>query len=263
VESATANLIGLFANMTVLRNDLSGDPSLRTILTRGRERVLDAFAHQELPIERLVEALNPPRSLSRNPLFQSMIHFRSEDWALIPRDLTGTGDTTVVPLQMYFEISLLDLDVGVNVTPAGALDVRVVANAELYEAPTVALIADALNAAFDAFATTPDAAVSTVELLRTADLEKLLAPPTPGAAAPSEPGVGGSVETERVLIALLEELLEITASTATTTSSLWAATASFPSNGRPRLARRTGFHPGDGVRAHDDRRAGGRGRRRR
>jgi len=139
-----------------------------------------------------------------------MIHFRSEDWALIPRDLTGTGDTTVVPLQMYFEISLLDLDVGVNVTPAGALDVRVVANAELYEAPTVALIADALNAAFDAFATTPDAAVSTVELLRTADLEKLLAPPTPGAAAPSQPGVGGSVETERVLIALLEELLEIT-----------------------------------------------------
>ncbi|MGB9223801.1 amino acid adenylation domain-containing protein, partial [Mycobacterium sp.] len=209
VEPATANLIGFFANMTVLRNDISGDPSPRTVLTRSRDLVLDAFAHQELPIERLVEALNPPRRLSRNPLFQSLIHFRGGDWALVPRDLTATGDTTVVPLQMDFEISLLDLDVGMNVTPGGALDVRVVANAELYQPPTVALIATALDAVFDAFASTPDAAVSTLQLLPPADLAKLLAPPTPRAATPAHPVAGGSVETERVLIALLEELLEI------------------------------------------------------
>ncbi|MGB9305734.1 MAG: amino acid adenylation domain-containing protein [Mycobacterium sp.] len=210
VEPATANLIGLFANMTVLRNDISGDPSPRAVLIRSRDLVLDAFAHQELPIERLVEALNPPRALSRNPLFQSMIHFRGEDWALVPRDLTESGDTKVVPLQMDFEISLLDLDVAMNVTPDGALDVRVVANAELYEPPTVALIATALNAVFDAFASAPDVAVSTLQLLPPADLAKLLAPPTPRAAAPAHPVAGGSVETERVLIALLEELLEIT-----------------------------------------------------
>ncbi|BBX97158.1 non-ribosomal peptide synthetase [Mycobacterium lacus] len=210
VESRTASLIGLFANMVVLRNDLSGDPSPRTMLARSRDTVLDAFAHQELPIERLVEALNPARSLSRNPLFQSMIHFRGADRALTPRDLTGTGETTVVVLSLDFEVSLVDLDVGMTVTADGELDVRVVGNADLYEEATVALIADALNAALDAFATTPDRPVSTLELLPAADLEKLLAGPAPPVAAPPEPITGGSVETERVLIALLEELLDIT-----------------------------------------------------
>jgi mycobactin peptide synthetase MbtE len=210
VDSSTANLIGLFANVVVLRNDLTGDPTLRSTVTRSRNAVLDAFAHQELPIARLVEALNPPRSRSRNPLFQNMIHFGGEDWALVPRDLTGTGESTVVPFRMDFDVSLLDLDLGMNVTPDGGLDVRVVANADLYEPATIALIADALNAALDAFATTPDAAVSTLELLPAAALEQLLAPPTPKVVEPSQPVTRGAAETERVLIGLLEELLDIT-----------------------------------------------------
>jgi mycobactin peptide synthetase MbtE len=183
------------------------------MVARSRDVVLDAFAHQELPIERLVEELNPPRSRSRNPLYQSMIHFRGEDWALVPRDLTGKGDTTVVPLPIDFEVSLLDLDVGVNVTPDGELDVRIVANADLYEPQTAALIAEALNAAFDAFATTPEAAVSTVQLLPAADMDGLLAPPTPHSGAPSQPITEATEtfgETLRLLITLLEELLDIT-----------------------------------------------------
>ncbi len=211
VDPATESLIGLFANTVVLRNDLTGAPSLRAMVARSRDVVLDAFAHQELPIERLVEAINPPRSRSRNPLYQSMIHFRGEDWALVPRDLAGTGDTgdtKVVVLPIDFEVSLLDLDVGMNVTPDGELDVRIVANADLYEPRTAELIADALDASFDAFATTPDAAVSTVELLPAADMDTLLAPPT--AAAPSQPIADASAETLRALIALLEELLDIT-----------------------------------------------------
>ena len=211
VDLTTANLAGPCANVVVLRTDLSGDPTLRTTIARSRDTVLDALAHQQVPIERLVEALNPPRSPSRNhPLFQNSIHFRGEDWALLTRDLTETGETTVSPLPMDFEISLLDLNVGVNVTPDGELDVRVVANADLYGPRTVGLIAEALNAAFDAFATTPDSSVSTLELLAAADLELLLAPPTPTDAQPSRPVTGGSVETERALIVLLEELLDIT-----------------------------------------------------
>ena len=211
VDLATANLIGPCANVVVLRTDLSDDPSPRTAVARSRDTVLNALAHQELPIERLVEALNPPRSPSRNhPLFQNSIHFRGEDWALLPRDLTPDGETTVSPLPMDFEISLLDLNVGMNVTPDGALDVRVVANADLYEPRTVGLIAAALDAAFDAFATTPDSPVSTLELLPAADLEALFAPPTPIDVPRSQPFTGGSAETERALIALLEELLDIT-----------------------------------------------------
>ncbi|BBX72923.1 putative peptide synthetase MbtE [Mycobacterium shinjukuense] len=211
VDVTTAELTGPCANVVVLRTDLSGDPSLRAILARSREVVLDALAHQELPIERLVEAINPPRSPSRNhPLFQTSIHFRGEDWALLPRDLTGTGETTVAPVPMDFEISLLDLNVALNVTPDADLDVRVVGNADLYQPQTVALIADALDAALDAFATTPDSAVSTLELLSAADLHRLRTAPTPAEPQWSRPRIGGSVETEQALIGLLEELLEIT-----------------------------------------------------
>jgi mycobactin peptide synthetase MbtE len=211
VGSTTASVIGPLANVVVLRTDLSGEPSLRTTIARSRDAVLDVVAHQELPIERLVEALNPPRSRSRNhPLFQNSIHFRGEDWAPVPRELTRSGETTVVPVPVEFEISLLDLDVELNVTADGALDVRVVANADLYEPATVAFIADALSAALDAFVSTPDAAVSTLELLPAAALEQLLAPPTPKVVERPQPVLRGSAETELSLIALLEELLEIT-----------------------------------------------------
>lgn len=210
VDAAAADLVGLFANMVVLRNDLSGDPSLRAVLAGSRDVVLEAFAHQELPIERLVEALNPPRSRSRNPLFQTMLNFRGEDWALIPRDVTG--ETTVVPLPIDLEVPFLDLNLGLYVTPDKALDVSVVANADLYDPSTARLIADALRSTLDAFALTPDCAVSALHVLPTADLRRLLAPPAPAAAPqPMPPPVPrGSADTEQALIALLEELLEIT-----------------------------------------------------
>ncbi|MGV7673716.1 non-ribosomal peptide synthetase [Mycobacterium persicum] len=210
IDRAAEHLTGPCANVVVLRSDFSDDPSLRDILIRSRRTVLGALAHQELPIERLVEAINPPRSPSRNhPLFQHSIHFRGADWALLPRDLTGDRATTVVALSMDFEVSLLDLNVGLDVTPDGGLAVRVVANADLYEPASVQLIADALDATLETFAGAPDAAVSGVHLLPAADLDKLLAPPTAVEPQPCRSVTGGSAETERVLIALLEELLEI------------------------------------------------------
>ncbi|QLL05817.1 non-ribosomal peptide synthetase [Mycobacterium vicinigordonae] len=210
VDLATTNMVGPCANVMVLRNDLSGDPSLRDIVSRSRGAVLDALAHQELPIERLVEALNPPRSPSRNhPLFQNSIHFRGEDWALLPRELTRDGATTVVPVPMDFEISLLDLNVSLDVTPDAELSVRVVANADLYEPQTVSSIGAAFDTALEFLATEPDRPLSQVRLLPPEAMERLLAPATPAMVKRSELGEG-SAETERTLIALLEELLDIT-----------------------------------------------------
>ncbi|QBS42908.1 non-ribosomal peptide synthetase [Nocardia sp. CS682] len=214
VDETIEDLIGLFANMVVLRNDLSGRPTLRDTVIRSRDVVLDAHGHQELPIERLVEALNPPRSRARNPLFQSMIHFRGADWAPATLDLTGSGGTTATVLPVDFDISFLDLNLSFTVTPSGGLAVRVVVNADLYDPETAQLIADAVAATLDAYATVADTAVADLRILPESDLARLLAPPVaavPAAAtAVRTTGDGPRTETEQTLIALLEELLEIT-----------------------------------------------------
>ncbi|RDI64569.1 mycobactin peptide synthetase MbtE [Nocardia pseudobrasiliensis] len=170
VDPAAADLVGLLANMVVLRNDLSGDPTLATVLERSRAVALDAYNHQSVPIERVVEALNPPRSRSRNPLFQAMMHFREADWAA---DDIRLGAAAVRVLPLDFDISLLDLSINFFAEGDGGLNASVIVNADLYDARSAEAFAQRMIRVLEAFADRPETPLAELDLLSPQERHRL------------------------------------------------------------------------------------------
>ncbi|MFC8452110.1 amino acid adenylation domain-containing protein [Kitasatospora sp. NPDC057223] len=105
----TEDLVGFFTNNLVIRSDLGGNPVFTDLLEQVRGAVLDAFAHQDVPFEHLVDALRPQRDLSRNPLFQVM--FEHQHLAGIPDRL---GAVAVEAVRAGLEIAKFDLTVTVK-----------------------------------------------------------------------------------------------------------------------------------------------------
>jgi amino acid adenylation domain-containing protein len=143
-------LIGCFINTLVLRGDLAGDPTFRELLARTRESCLDAFAHDELPFERLVEELRPQRDLTRNPLFQIMFALQQEDR---PRFALAGLRGELVPVAA--ETSKFDLTLDVE-QHGDDLAVRFTFALDLFESATIERTAAQFEQLLESIVADPD-----------------------------------------------------------------------------------------------------------
>ncbi|MER8187539.1 amino acid adenylation domain-containing protein, partial [Kitasatospora sp. NPDC094015] len=169
-DAALDELVGFFVNTLVLRTDVSGDPSFRELVGRVRDADLAAFAHQDVPFERLVEVLNPDRSMSRHPLFQVMLTFDDGEVAG-GLDLPGVA---VAPVATIGDSAKFDLSFGFSSRPGGGLDGSVEFSADLFDRGSAELLVGRFQRLLGAVVVDPDGRVGGVELLAGGEREALL-----------------------------------------------------------------------------------------
>ncbi|MEU5976817.1 amino acid adenylation domain-containing protein [Streptomyces sp. NPDC047315] len=184
------DLVGMFVNTLVLRTDTGGDPTFRELLARVRERGLSAYAHQDLPFDRLVEEVRPVRSASWNPLFQVALSL-VEDVHAVPA-LPGL-DASVVPLRgqgakVDIAVHLTELRTGQQVAAAG-LEGAVDYASDLFDHGSVALLAERYLRLLTTVTAEPDLRIGRVELLTPEERAEL-------SAGGSSPAVDGDLLPE-------------------------------------------------------------------
>jgi non-ribosomal peptide synthetase component F len=103
-------LIGFFINTLVLRTDMSGDPTFQQLLQRVREVTLAAYAHQDLPFEKLVDEFQPRRDPSRNPLFQVAFTFQNASNEQLKLDGLRSSYLPVENLNSKFDLTVIAQD---------------------------------------------------------------------------------------------------------------------------------------------------------
>jgi amino acid adenylation domain-containing protein len=164
------NLIGFFVNTLVLRTDLSGNPSFRELLGRVREVALGAYAHQDVPFERLVEELQPERALSRHPFFQVMFNLQT--------------DTKEQPAARGLELSLIDKHIGQQArfdlefhlwsVPDEGISGPLIYSVDLFEAPTIARLLGHFETLLESITADPETRLSNLRLLTEAEERQIL-----------------------------------------------------------------------------------------
>ena len=168
-QSELEGLIGFFVNMLPLRTDLSGDPDFRALLAQVRETTLEAYAHQDLPFEQLVEELQPDRTLGYAPVFQSVFTWGdAPDEEATPGGLPvrrmGTGDTGTAK----FDLTLFAVEA------EGRLHLSATFATDLFDAETVERMLGHLESLLEHAAAHPELPVARLPLLREAERRRVL-----------------------------------------------------------------------------------------
>ena len=161
-------LIGFFANTLPLRARLDGEPTFRELVGRVKEVALGAYAHQDMPFEKLVEELHPERSLSHNPLVQ--VFFALQNAPMDALQLSGLRlravetETKTAKGDMYFSL----------VEQEGALRGRVEYNTDLFDRATIQRMLEHYQVLLEAAVADPAQKVSALPLLRPEEREQLI-----------------------------------------------------------------------------------------
>ncbi|MGH9361547.1 MAG: non-ribosomal peptide synthetase, partial [Thermoanaerobaculia bacterium] len=164
----TEGLIGLFINQLVLRTDLAGDPTFRELLGRVREVALGAYAHQDLPFEKLVEELRPRRDLSHSPLFQVVFGLQNAPPARahLPGLELRRMDVEVTTAKFDLILILIETPAGL----AGGLEF----NRDLFDATTAERLLRHYATLVEGVVAAPEARLSDLPLLAPAERQQLV-----------------------------------------------------------------------------------------
>jgi len=165
----TEQLIGLFLNTLVLRGDLSGDPTFRQLLQRVRHTALAAYAHPDLPFEKLVAALQPARDLSRSPLFQVMFVLQNE-----PMPSLELAGLKLTPVPVHSGTAKFDLMLSLEES-AGGMNGFIEYNSDLFDAETVARLIGHYRMLLEVVAVDPDQRLSQLPLLTEPERKQIFA----------------------------------------------------------------------------------------
>jgi amino acid adenylation domain-containing protein len=173
-DAALEELIGFFVNTLVLRTDTSGNPTFLELLARVQKADLAAYAHGDIPFERLVEELKPERSLARQPLFQVMIAVHRD-----PEPLFAGPGLTVERQAPGWGVSKFDLTFGLQERrgddgTALGLDGGIRYSTDLFERETVESMAQRLVRLLEAVAENPAERIGAIDLLSAAERAQLL-----------------------------------------------------------------------------------------
>jgi amino acid adenylation domain-containing protein len=154
-RSETEGLIGFFVNQLVLRTDLSGDPAFTELLSRVREGALGAYQHQDVPFDKLVEELNPERTLSYSPLFQVKLVFQN----VPPQQRIETRGLELEPFGFDGTVAKMDLTLELVEGPRG-LFAGIDYSAQLFDPQTVRRLLSLFETTLTRVAAEPDVRLS-------------------------------------------------------------------------------------------------------
>jgi amino acid adenylation domain-containing protein len=167
-HSEIESLIGFFVNTLVLRTNLEGNPSFVELLSRVRQVALDAYAHQDLPIERLVEELQPERSLSYSPLFQVMFALQNASIEEL-----GMPGLSITSLQLENVTSKFDLSLSMEETAQqlrGAWEY----NIDLFDVATITRMTGHFQTLLEGIVGNPEQEIFELPLLTSTERYQLL-----------------------------------------------------------------------------------------